>query len=436
MPLIVPQHPGLVQLLRNPEESLLVDPQYDSKDRQEQWLQVARKSGIDPSFTATVAQQWELRANAQKKLGDWAKYMLFTRTGLEQATRQIVARYRAAIWQQHSSSFPQPIYDLGCGLGSDALALLESGLAVHAVEIDPDTAAIAQYNLGNLGPRQMNPKLWGSAQVTLEDVYQILDRWSARAKTEKIAFWADPARRKNNQRQLRPDQWSPSLDRLLVAVKHPDDFFGIKIAPGIKYQDLPTGTIANWVSVAGDLVEACLWSPNLNPGVGARWATVFDRTGQMHYFDLPEIIEASQAIRFQNPSQQLGLYLWEPDPAVLRAGGVSRLCQEGAVAPISERLAYLTGDQPPGSQLQPFVTSYQICDNLPLKTKVVKKYLNEHRVTRVDIKKRGVQLDPTTWRNQVLPAPKKMATWEPKTMILALTRVSGKHRCLVLRPSS
>ncbi len=39
--------------------------------------------------------------------------------------------------------------DLGCGIGADALALLDAGLEVVAVEADPETAAIAQANLGD-----------------------------------------------------------------------------------------------------------------------------------------------------------------------------------------------------------------------------------------------------------------------------------------------
>ena len=69
-------------------------------------------------------------------------------------------------------------------------------------------------------------------------------------------------------------------------------------------------------------------------------------------------------------------------------------------------------------------------ENLPLKTKQVSSYLRSRQATRLDVLKRGVALDIATWRKKVMP--KKQRDWTPLTITVALTRVGGAHRCLVL----
>ena len=104
-----------------------------------------------------------------------AERMFFTPDGLEQATRWVVARWRAALFVDAGVS---EVWDLGCGIGVDAMALSEAGLGVHAVESDPVTAAFAQANLA----------LVGGGEVTVgraEDV-QV---------PERGGIFLDPARR-------------------------------------------------------------------------------------------------------------------------------------------------------------------------------------------------------------------------------------------------
>ena len=43
-------------------------------------------------------------------------------------------------------------------------------------------------------------------------------------------------------------------------------------------------------------------------------------------------------------ARELGPYIYEPDPAVIRAGGIERLAGEFDLAPVSEGIAYLTGE--------------------------------------------------------------------------------------------
>ena len=96
-----------------------------------------------PELAAAALTQVALRRRAREKL-PMADRMFFTPDGLEQATRWVVARWRAARFVEAGVS---DVWDLGCGNGADAMALAEAGPGAHAVESDPATAALARANL-------------------------------------------------------------------------------------------------------------------------------------------------------------------------------------------------------------------------------------------------------------------------------------------------
>ena len=91
--------------------------------------------------------------------------MFFTRDGLEQATRPVVADQHA---QRFVAAGVRRVVDLGCGIGSDALAFVRAGLEVVAVERDPDTAAVAAANLA------------GRAEVRCADAEEVAESCSRR----------------------------------------------------------------------------------------------------------------------------------------------------------------------------------------------------------------------------------------------------------------
>ena len=65
-------------------------------------------------------------AARRAKFGDFAERMLFTRAGLEQATRLPVAGRHAARFRDAGMT---SVADLGCGIGGDALGSRHSGCA-------------------------------------------------------------------------------------------------------------------------------------------------------------------------------------------------------------------------------------------------------------------------------------------------------------------
>ena len=88
------------------------------------------------------------RRRGVAKFGAAAAGLFFTRDGLEQATRPHVAAHHAA---RLAASGAYRVVDLGCGIGTDAMAMLRTGLQVAAVDRDEQIADVARANLATLG---------------------------------------------------------------------------------------------------------------------------------------------------------------------------------------------------------------------------------------------------------------------------------------------
>ena len=103
-----------------------------------------RDAGFDPDLVATALNQARLRAKAKDKFGEFARGMVLTSDGLEQATRLGVAAQHA---QRFRAAGIHTVHDLGCGIGSDAMAMAGLDLRVRAIDADEVTAGIAAVNL-------------------------------------------------------------------------------------------------------------------------------------------------------------------------------------------------------------------------------------------------------------------------------------------------
>src|SRR5690606_33949261 len=141
------------------------------------------------------------------------------------------------------------VWDLGSGVGLDAVALAEAGLAVTAVERDEEVAAAATANLAPY-PR---------ARVVRGDVQDLLPGPGEGA-------WLDPARRTpgvaagrgRTRRVFGLSDVAPSWEHVR-AVAAGAAATGAKLSPGFSPSDLPPGAEAEWVSLDGDVVECAVW---------------------------------------------------------------------------------------------------------------------------------------------------------------------------------
>ena len=383
-----------VSLLQTPVGFSLLDslPPYDPSTVDALSMRL-RQQGYDPNLIAAALTQQRLRARAAVKFGEHAASMLFTEAGLQQATRAVVADLHAARYVEAGC---RAVADITCGLGADSLAFSRAGLAVTAVEFDQTTAGFARHNLAPF------PK----ATVVFGDGLGV-------DFAQFDGVFADPARRSARGRTFNPADYSPPLDRVL-AIREVVHALGVKIAPGIAYTDLPADVHAQWVSVDGDVVEAGLWFGPLGGSPG-RSALVISGTQSVE-------IETAQDPRSEAVMVEpapLGKYLYEPDGAVIRSGGLHVAADLLRAAPVSESIAYLTGDDLVDT---PLARAFEVVDVMPIKA--LKSYLRARGVGSLEILKRGVDLDPDQFRKTL-----KLKGAGAATVIL--TRVLGKHSAIV-----
>ena len=141
---------------------------------------------MDADLAAAALDQISLRRRAVSKVGPVGADMLWTRDGLEQATRGDVSRWRAKCLV--SAGFTD-VVDLGCACGADSRAYLDAGLRVTAVEIDPATAELARHNLPGVN-------------VLCADAADVVDDLLKDASDSTVVM-LDPARRTGRGRTWR-----------------------------------------------------------------------------------------------------------------------------------------------------------------------------------------------------------------------------------------
>ncbi|WP_165496118.1 class I SAM-dependent methyltransferase [Arcanobacterium bovis] len=360
-----------------------------------------RKAGHEPHLISEALTQSRLRAKAQAKFGDFSSGLYFTPAGLEQATRLNVAAFHAQRFREEAQS--QHVLDFGCGIGADSIAFAGLNLNVTAVEMDDDAAAAASANL----------RYFPGARVIHADGNS-LDL----ASLGTDALWVDPARRQGGKRIKDPEQWYPALSSA-IAMAAEFASAGIKIAPGIDYTVLPRKSHVQWISVDGDLVEAVVWLGDAAPQAG-RSALIL-KDGRSHVFDSGSSDPRLPAIELE--PKELGDYIFEPDPAIIRSGSIMALADQHKISPVSSRIAYLTGDD---EILSPFVSTFKVECVCDLNPKVLRKTLAEKGIGRVEIKKRGTDILPEELRKKLKLDPK-----QPHAATIIATPLLGKHRAVI-----
>ena len=382
----------LLELL-SPDGLRLLDslPRFESGQDVVRSVAALRKAGHSPLLVAAVLHQQRLRAKAEAKFGPFAERMLFTTAGLEQATRLRVAALHAGRYQHAGLT---RVADLGSGIGADALAMAGIDLEVTAVERDEVTAALATYNLAP----------WSNATVVNADATEF-------DLTGFDAAYVDPARRNESRRLSDPADWSPSLDFAFgLAGRLP---VGVKLGPGIDRDLIPAGCEAQWVSVDHEVVELGVWFGALaREGIG-RAALVIGSHGTA------ELTAAEDSADVE--AGELGEFLFEPDGAVIRARLIGDLARSLNARMLDPRIAYLTADNPAAS---PFASCFRVLESFPLDERLLKRELATRGIGTLEIKKRGVDIDPAEFR-------KKLSLGGTASATLILTRIGEKKVALL-----
>jgi len=351
-----------------------------------------RKAGHDAEVIVEVVNQVALRQKARQKLGPIADSLLLTRQGLEQSSRFDVAKYHARKLGSLAS-----VTDLGCGLGIDSIAFAEAGSTVVAVEKDEVTAKFASSNLA----RFPNAEIHRSAAEDFD------------VKTEGV--FLDPARRDlaasgRSRKLLSPEDFSPSIGFAFQQLSRVPG--GVKLSPALPHEMVSDRFEATWVSHRGDLVELSQWSTHPQQ-FGKRFAVMIDGETELKF----------TGDEFEAGLSSLDEYVYEPDPALIRSHLLGAFALEQGLGLLSQGIAYLTG----GERKSPWLKGYKLIAELPLDEKAISRYLSERSIGSLEIKKRGVDVDPQLMRKRLKLKGSGAAT-------LIATKVGGARKALVCEP--
>jgi len=324
-----------------------------------------------------IVDQIALRRRAAVKFGELAKRMFFTDLGLQQSTDLWIARYKASRIKPKVHAI-----DYCCGIGGDLLALAEQ-TSVVGWDRSPKILCLAQSNLSAVN-------CVGSVDVQVGNVEN-------QAPQANEVWHLDPDRRVDGRRSTQVQWHSPSpevVDRWLK--KSPQGI--LKLAPAASVPERwKREAELQWITRDRECRQLIVWFGELATTAGLHRATVLKGSTDSATPMVPQSFQGdpSVAAPFAPDLQQ---YVYEADPAVRAAGLVGSLAVECECTSLASGSAYLTSERPVD---HPQLACFEVIDSLPLRIGPLKKHLRSLGIGRLEIKKRGVKIDPEQLRKQL-----------------------------------
>jgi hypothetical protein len=371
-----------------------------------------------------VVEQFELRRRAREKFA-LAEQMFFTRKGLEQATDEQVAAVKAA-----RVPGDQPVRDLCCGIGGDLLGLARQS---PAFGYDQDEVAVLLA--------RANAVVWGYSEAQCSAVVGDAIQYPVLGGGP---WHIDPDRRPKGRRTTTADWFEPPLAALERKLGENTNA-AVKLAPATEVPEhWQVSAERQWLGSRGECRQQVAWFGSLARHPGRHSATIVDaRSGPRTIVGSPNEMVPT--------ADRLGRYLLEPHAAVLAARLTGTLCREHELATVSPGCAYLTttpggweslpspigpdGKPPTGTDSRPLsdrlpdepaLAAFEVLDVLPLDQKQLRAYCRERNIGRLEVKKRGVDVDPERLRNSIIGSGDEAAT-------LIVTPLQGDVRAIVAR---
>jgi len=184
------------------------------------------------------------------------------------------------------------------------------------------------------------------------------------------------------------------------------------LSPAGNFADKFPGAEYELVSLAGECKEATVWFGELAGEVSWR-ATVLPAGETL----------AGEPLVIRTDVRPLGGTLYDPDPAVVRAGLVDLLAEQLELGRLDDAEEYLTSDRLVES---PFVRSFEVLAELPNNEREIRRYFRKSDFGQVEIKCRHIPIQPEAVRRKL-----SLTGTEPAVLLFA--RIAGKARAVVCR---
>jgi SAM-dependent methyltransferase len=339
-----------------------------------------------------AGEQAILRRRARAKFSH-ADQMYFTREALEQATSEPLAQYRAT--RLHGF---EHIFDLGCGIGGDALALAD---VAPVVGIDKD-----RIRLMLLAANAQALDLQEKISLVQADLYHLGVKFPPRS----CGFF-DPSRRVDDRRLHSVNAYQPPILIIREWISSLEGL-AVKISPAVDLEQIiGYDCEVEFVSWRGQLKEAVLWFGALRGA--AKRATILPGPHSMTG-------EAQPSLPLSSPLT----YLYEPDPAVIRAGLIRSLGKQMNAHQIDPTIAFLTSND---LKKTVFARAFRVEEVIPFSLKRLRATLRSRDVGSVTIKKRGSGVDTDDLIRRL-----RLHGSREETVIL--TRSDGRMVALIVEP--
>jgi len=356
-----------VLALCSPEgDCFLRDHLHDSVDR----LLLAMHGKVDPYLLRAVAEQISCREKLRVKQPRFAQLGAFVESSvLEQSTPQEVAEYRSTMMSGDS------LCDCTGGLGVDTLALAHRFNQVVFCEIDPARALLFTYNSSRFGTTNCTVHV-GDSMAFLRNSSGVYD-W----------LFIDPARRDGSgKRFISLENCLPDVIGEAVLLREKSENIAIKISPAFDismiYKQFEDCSRIVVVSLYGEVREIMVTIES-NVPVQAIRAVILGKN-QTEILDDDGFGDLEVATTSKR-------WLFEPDPAIIKAGLVDTLGRKYGLVRWSGTGIFLCGDEVisdfPGRQ-------FEIIRIVPWQRKEIGRYLKEKKIFSSTVIRRDFPLTP------------------------------------------
>jgi precorrin-6B methylase 2 len=333
-------------------------------------------AGRGPAVVAAAAARRRAR-------GRWprADELLFTRTGLEQASDPVVSAWRAARLAAVAGGSRRR-WDLCAGIGGDTLAIATASRGpVTAVDRDAARLELLRHNARVFG-----------VEVSIE----VADALTVRPDPDDLVH-ADPGRRRADGRRLRrlADHQPPV--GALVAAHRGVAGLAVALSPGVDLADpdLPADAELEFVAVDGQLVEAVAWTGELAVPGRAATATLLRRPAQTGHPPEHVAIARDRGPRSVLPVGPVGDHLVEVAAPAVRARLHDTIGAGIGARRLAQHRALLTCDaRPPAS---PWYVARRVLAVLPARPRAVRAWLRARELRPVELTVHGLDADVGAW---------------------------------------
>ncbi len=377
----------LIQQLYNTPELLSA---LESAKETELKLQKRFREDYSAELVRAAILLTQLRQRAKHKFLRAAE-MWFHRIGFEQSTAEAVAMHKAKRFQD-----VELVHDLCSGIGMDSIALNQFAKQVVAVDISPLASLYTQLNA---------------------DAYEVKNHIETRnANVEHIEIAGvhvhiDPDRRVGKSRAIRLEDYTPSLEYLQNLTRSAAGG-AIKLSPASNFGGKFADAEIELISLNGECKEATVWFGDRQTEHAWR-ATILPAGYTI----------AGDPLFARAPIKELGKYLYDPDPAIVRSGLIDLFCEEQHIARLDDAEEYLTSDSLITS---PAVSAFEVEVVLSNNEKEIRRYFRDANFGEVEIKCRHIPTDADKLRKKLSLEGNEKAT-------LIIARLQGKTKAIICR---